>query len=175
MLIEFSKLSGLPIGMLDEARKGGEVIRVVFDHQQMKVIGFLIKAGGLFSGDKVVSLMDVVSIDRGGVVIGSAEDILAKGEIVRVGKILKKNAKLIGLRVYGKDGKFLGFLNNGVIETQTGDLVRIYVGFLWRKFIFSKSQIVEFSEKKVVIDTDSKIKKTIQNKAKVIASIPEVA
>ena len=175
MLIELSKLRGLPVGILDEARRGGDVVRVIFDHEQVKVIGLLIKTGGILSGERVVSLVDVVSIDRSGVVVSSSDDILEKGEIVRVGKILKKKAKLIGLRVYSKDGRFLGFLNDGVVETETGELVRIYVGFLWRKFIFAKARIIEFSEKKVVVDTDSKVKKTSQNKAKVIAGIPEVA
>lgn len=160
MLIEFSKLKGLSVGVMDEAKKVGEVSRVVFDHTQAKVIGLLVKAGGLMSREMVVSLADVVSIDVGGVVINSSDDILDKDEIVRVNTILKKNTKLVGLRVYDKENKFLGFVYDGVLETDTGNLMRLYVRYLWRRYIFSSKQIVELNEKRVVVNTDAKIKKT---------------
>lgn len=171
MLIELSKLKGLPVGVLDESRKAGVVLGVVFDHSQAKVIGFLIKAGSFLGVQKVVSLSDVVAIDAGGLVINSSEDVLGKNEIVRVGAILKKNAKLVGLRVYDKGKNFLGFLNNAVIETQTGDLVRIYVGFLWRRLVFSRKQIVELNEKRIVVNADPKVKDT----AKAVAGAVEPA
>lgn len=173
MLIEISKLKGLPVGVLDEARKGGNVTRVIFDCKQVKVIGFLVKISGFFAGEKVISLVDVVSIDQNGVVVRCADAMLARGEIVRIEEILKKNAKLIGLRVYGKDGKFLGFVSDAVVETQTGDLLRIYVSFLWRRYIFPITKIIKFSEKRVIVDTNSRVK--IKEAAKNVLGVPEVA
>ena len=162
MLIELTKLKGLSVGVMDESKKGGEISQIIFDFSQSKVIGFLVKTGGFFSSEKVVSLPDVVSIDRDGAVINTSDDILEKDEIVRVDTILKKNAKLVGLRAYDRAGVLLGFVYDGVFETDTGDLTRLYVGRLWKKYIFSRNRIFDLNEKKVVIDTDSKIKDSVK-------------
>lgn len=171
MLIELSKLKGLPVGIMDEARKGGEVLRAVFDFSQIKVIGLLIQSAGIWGRGKVVALDDVVAVDSSGVVIRSEDDILEREEIVRVDKILKKKTKLIGLRAYNKEGGFLGYVYDGVIDVQTGDLMRIYVKFLWRKYIFGRSQIIELNEKKVVFDTNAKISEGIET----VSSVAETA
>jgi len=168
MLIELSKLKGLPVGVLEESRKAGTVSKVIFDHSQAKIIGFLIKTNSFWGLQKVVSLSDVIVIDESGLVINSSEDILEKDEVVRVGALLKKNAKLVGLRVCNKEERFLGFLNDAVIETQTGNLVRIYAGFLWRKFIFSQKQIIKLDEKRIVVDTESKVKDTAKAVARAV-------
>ena len=168
MLIELSKLKGLPVGVMDEARKGGEVSRVIFDYAQIKAIGLLIRPDGIWNREKVVSLSDIVSIDAGGAVIRSGDDIVERGEIVRIDEILKKKSNLIGLRAYNKESSFLGYVYDGVIESQTGDLVRVYVRFLWRKYIFGRSQIIKIDEKKVVFDTNAKISEGVE-------AVPRVA
>jgi len=160
LLVEISKIKGLPVGVMSESRKGGETSGVVFDHAQGKVIGFTVKGAGMFSAERVISLSDVVSVDQQGVVVRSSDDIIEKAEIVRIDQILRKKTKLIGMRVYGTNKRFLGYVYDAVIESQGGDLVRIYVRFLWRKFIFSREQITAINERRIVVDTDAKILNT---------------
>ncbi len=157
MLLELSKLKGLPLGIMDEGRRGGEILRALFDPEQVKIIGFLIKTENFWGQNKIVALSDVIAIDGSGAVVNSSDDILDIRDIVRVERILKDKIKLVGLRAYDKKNNFLGYVYDGVADSQTGDLVRFYVKFLFRKYIFGRSQVVKADDKKIVFDTDSKI------------------
>ncbi len=162
MLLEVSKVVGLPVGFMEEGRRGAQVSDIVFDPSQMKIIGFLAKGGGFWSSEKVIALSDVLEVDAGGVAINSVDDLLDKEEIVRVGELLKKKTHLLGLRVYDKEEKYLGRVYDGVFEAETGYLFRIYVKNIWRKYIFERKQINSIDNKKIVIDTENTIKDRVK-------------
>lgn len=153
MLIELSKIVNSPVGALDQGKKVGTVKRVIINPDEGKVIALAIQTG-LLREMKVASFIDVVEIDNNGVVISSPEQLLDLDDIIRVKELLRVRFDILGLKVVDQRGKFLGFVSDAVIDSQTGNLCRIYVGFLWRNYIFIKKQIINIELNKITVDVE---------------------
>ena len=156
MLIELSKLQNSPVGSFDEGGLIGTIRQVVIDKDDAKVIGFAIKLSGIFSPVRVASIQDVVDIDQAGVVLRSAESLVDKDEVVRISQILKLNFKLMGLKAFSKEGKYLGRVYDALVDSNTGDIMRIYVKHLFADYVFERSQIDEITLKMVKLRTEKR-------------------
>jgi len=167
MLIELSKLVGMPVGSLNEGAFVGSVRQTVISPGDAKLIGFTIKIGSIFSKILVVSFQDVVDIDQGGVVINSRDNLVEKEEIVRVGEILKHKFNLIGLKAVSKDKQNLGRVQDAVVETQSGDILRLYTSRMYQNRVFERSKIDKITWREVVLNCES------EEKAKEKATVPE--
>jgi len=167
MLLEFSILNQLPVGSFEEGGLIGKVAKTIFSKSEGRVLGFLVKLPGVFSGQKIASFEDVISIDQAGVVVRSSESLVDKNEIVRVNEILKSNFSLLGLKAVAKDKKNLGRVSDALIDTDSGELMRLYVKHFFSSLVFERSQIQEITLKNVVLkaEREEKAKKPIENLA----------
>lgn len=148
-------MEGMAVGALDEGVKIGAVRRIVVNPESIKLIGFVIKSGTVLAAIKAVSFLDVVDIDRNGIVIRSRDSLVEIGEVVRIGELVKKRFSLIGLPVRTKDKKNFGRVIDAVVETTTGDILRIYTKYLFRDLVFERSQIQKVTLGEVVVKDDS--------------------
>jgi len=174
MLIDLSKLNNLPVGSFEAEEKVGKVLRPLLNPDEGRVIGFAVLTRELLPKLKVLSIQDVVDIDRNGLVIRSADSLVDSKEIVRIAEILKKKFDLIGLKTYFKSGEKLGKVSDAVIESQTGDVTRIYVGSLFKSFAFEKSKIFEITWTKVLIKDEKNQKSKVRPRV-VPSELPEPA
>lgn len=156
MLLELSKIKNIPVGVMDEQKAVGSVEAPVIFADDAKVIGFLVRLKGIMSQKKVVSFADVVDLDGKGLVINSADNLLAIDEILRIKDILKQGFKLIGLPAKTKNKKYLGRITDSVIETTSGDIIRIYVKNLLDERIFERSMIHDIKPKEVILTFDDR-------------------
>lgn len=141
----------MPVGALEEAKMVGKVHRLAVDPAEQKLIGFTVKTGGYFSKVYSVSISDVIDIDKNGVVISSTEALVPSYEIVRMNDILAKKFSIIGLRVVTRSGEKVGKVENVVIDTNTGDILRVYTTTFARRRVFERSQIEEITFLEVII------------------------
>lgn len=172
MLLELSKTKGIPVGVMDEQKAVGIVQAAVIFADEAKVIGFLVKPKGILTPKKVVSFQDVVGIDPKGLVINSADNLLPTDEVLRIKEILKSGFKLIGLPARTKNKKYLGRITDVVIETISGDIIRLYVRNLLDERIFERSMIHDIKPKEVILTFDNR-KKVVKKEA--VANAQKVA
>jgi len=151
MLIELLIFSKMPVGALEEAEMVGKIHRLAIDPKEQKLIGFTVKTGGYFSKTHSVSMTDVVDVDKNGVVINSRQSLLPNDEIVRMNEILKKKFSIIGLKVITKSGEKIGRVEDAVIDTNSGDILRIYTSSFAKRRIFERSQIEKMTFLEVVV------------------------
>lgn len=154
MLIELLNFSKMPVGALEEAEMVGKVHRLAVDPGEQKLIGFTVKTGGYFSKAYSVSMSDVVDVDKNGVVINSRDSMLQNDEIVRMSDILKKKFSIFGLKVLSKSGEKIGKVEDVVIDTNTGDIVRIYTTAFTKRRVFERSQIEKMTFLEIIVKQD---------------------
>lgn len=155
MLIELSELNDKQVGSLEEGSLVGRVEKVIINPGEIQIIGLLVKVPGFLSRPKAVSFLDVVDIDASAVVIRSADSLVDSSEIVRLQKLIKYKFNFIGLPVKDKSGKVLGRVNDAVVETAGGDIVRIYVRNMFNDRVFERALIKKVTLKEVVISENS--------------------
>lgn len=168
MLIEISKVRGLPTGAIDEGALIGTVKQAVVSPEAARVIGFLVKIKGLFRGQKVISFQDVVDIDTQGLVINSRDNLVSENEIVRIKELVDSRFSLIGLSARTKNKKYLGRVSDAVIESTSGDIIRVYVKYFWDERIFERSMIHEIKKDEIILTFDDK--KKVKKKQAVMAA-----
>ena len=156
MLIELSKYKNMVIGALDEGALVGRVKVALVDPDHGKIIGFLVKEKGLFGPSKVVSILDVIDVEKRAMVINSRASLVDKNEIVRIAKILKFKFNLLGLPARTKDGQMLGRITDAVINSQTGEIIRVYTQFLMQRRVFERSKIEEITWQEILLSTDDR-------------------
>jgi sporulation protein YlmC with PRC-barrel domain len=156
MLLELSKLQNLSVGSFDEGDLIGVVKKVIIDKEDANVIGFVVKRHGFFGAIKAASFQDVVDIDRAGIVLRSAEALVDQNEIVRIAQIISSKFNLIGLRAISKEKKYLGRVYDGLIDSTTGDITRLYVKHLLNEYVFERNQIDEITNTEVRLKTEKR-------------------
>jgi sporulation protein YlmC with PRC-barrel domain len=167
MLIELSILNQLPVGSFDEGGLIGKVLRTIISRKDGRVLGFVVKKMGFFGETKIASFEDIISIDQVGIVIRSSESLVDKEEIIRIGEILKEKFDLIGLKAVAKNKANLGRVADALVNTDTGDIMRVYVKKFFKDYVFEHSQIEEITLKNIVlhIERKEKAKKPIKGLA----------
>jgi len=157
MLIELSKLEGMPVGALEEGALAGRVWKVLVAPDELKVVGLAVRTGRLswlWPKILVVAFVDVVDIDKNGVAVKSRESLTEPDEIVRLKEILKYKFSLLGLPAVSKSGERLGRVTDALAETDTGALSRLYVRKFLDSRVFERAQVVKMNYKKVVLEVE---------------------
>jgi uncharacterized protein YrrD len=173
MLVELSRLKGMPVGALEEGVLLGNIEKVIINPDDIRLIGLLVKPRGFFKEPKAVSFLDVVDVDSSAVVIRSAEGLVAADEIVRLGNLLKYKFEFIGLPVRNKQKKNIGRVTDAVVETASGDVLRIYVHSLMSDRVFERSFVEKVTLKEVIV-RDSEGRR-VKSGARAEAAAPKIA
>jgi len=148
----------MTVGALDEGVLVGRVQQVLVEPSEMKVVGLLIREKGLFGKFKVISILDLIDVEPAAVVINSRQNLVEEKEIVRIGKILKYKFNLIGLPAMTKSMKILGKVTDAVIDSQSGEIVRLYTRYFLQNRVFARSQIEKITWKEIILSVDERKK-----------------
>jgi len=137
MFLEAKKLIGLPLAAEDIQAKVGEIAQIVIDPENGRLLGFLVKTGGLFSPTLALSIVDVRAWDPNGLVTGSIENLVPSKEIIRLQNVLEKKIDFLKMSAKTESGKGLGIVENLLIDTDTETVTKYYL-----KDLLGKSRVL---------------------------------
>jgi len=154
MFIEAKKLIGLPVAAMDTQSKVGKIRQVLIDPQNGRLLGFLVSTGELLATKKVLSVIDIKEWDPNGLVVSSIEDIIGKGEIIRIKEILKNKIFILGMKAVTESGKSLGEVEDILLDTDTESVVKYYLKDLMQSRVFPAEKVVKI-EKEIIFSDDT--------------------
>ena len=153
MFIEASKLINLPVAAMDISSKIGTIREVLIDPENGRLLGFLIKTGGILGSPKVLSAVDIREFDPNGIVTDSIDNIVPAKEIVRINEVLTKNILVLSMKAKTQSGKRLGIVENFLLDTDTQSVVKYYLkDLVGGSRIFPADKVVKID--KEIIFTD---------------------
>lgn len=153
MFIEAKKLIGLPVAALDTQSKVGEIHQVLIEPENGHLLGFLVSTGEFLGAKKVVSVIDIKEWDPNGLVVNSVEDIISKGEVVRIKEVLRKKIFILGMKAVTDTGKSLGSVDDILIDTDTESIVKYYLKDLMGSRILPQEKVIKI-DKEIVFSED---------------------
>jgi len=151
MLIEFSKIRGLPIFEIVNQTHIAELADFFIDQDEGKIEAAIAKTRGLIRHLKFISAKEIVELSKSALIIQNEESLVAPAEMVRLHKKYKKRAKIIGEKVFTKRGQYLGVVNDYVIENSSFSITRIYLKKLFDQRIIHSSSIVKIEHNKIIV------------------------
>lgn len=152
-MIEAKNLINLPIASEEDQEKVGEIIDIVIEPENGRVLGFLVKAGGMFSTVKALSVVDVRDWDPNGIVTRTFENIVEPKEIIRLNELYEKKIILLNMKAKTESGKSLGKVENYLIDTETEMVVKYYLkDLLGNTRVLSNDKVIEITDEVVFLD-----------------------
>ena len=162
MLIEYSKIVGLPVFDLETQEQLTQVVDLIIDEDNVSVKAFLVQKSGFFAKKQIVVFKEIVDLSKQAVLIHNANNITDPNEIVRIGKKMNLRARIIAEDVVTKNGEKVGKVYDYVIDSETGGLIRLYVKRFFDEKIIHSSAIEKIERNKITIkDNFEKTKSTI--------------
>ena len=175
MLVANSRLIGTPVLSMHSAGPIGTISAPIVDPDTLKIIAFYL-AGPLIKGD--ANILDVKSIreySKYGMVIDSIDELVAKDDVVKIGKIIDLNFDLIDLKVETKKGSKLGKVSDFTATDNDFTLQQLIVkrplvkSFLDPELTIPRKEIVEVTDYKIIVKDEEK---TIKKKAATEEFVP---
>lgn len=121
-MIRGRELIGMPVFSLDNGREVGTVRNLIFHPEHRRVIGFILREGGLLRDPEVVSFDQVETIGPDTIVLRRESDKVVPS--IEVGPVeLKESFNLTGRKVITDHGHDLGTIYDLLIEETTGEVM----------------------------------------------------
>ena len=117
-----SSIIGLKILTRDEAADLGKVQDLIFDHNSDEVLALVVSGADLFGliDAKVIPWNQITSIGPDTVMVQSRDSEMKAHADERVGRIMDREHKMSGTRVYTDDGKDLGSFADMYVDEVSG-------------------------------------------------------
>jgi uncharacterized protein YrrD len=111
---------GKPVISYESGEKVDNIIDLIFDQNDNRLLGFLVSEGGWFSDAKVLPLYLVKAIGIDAIIIPSDTAISPSRNYADIDRILEHNNILNGTRIMTTDGRNLGKLIDFYFDETTG-------------------------------------------------------
>jgi uncharacterized protein YrrD/pyrimidine deaminase RibD-like protein len=113
---------GKPIITYDSGKKIDNIIDLIFDQNENRLLGFLVEEGGLFSRGKVLPLHLVKAIGVDAIIIPDRAAIAPARNYANMHDVLENKHVLNGTRIMTTDGRNLGKLIDFYFDETTGKI-----------------------------------------------------
>lgn len=157
-LILATDILRLPIAALGLQGRVGKVKDVLIDAERGIFEGVTVTVDWL-AKPKFVAVADIFAIDERGITVKSPDDVVDLGEVLRAKAIFESKFRMIGLAVVTQSGKRLGKITDLVISTQTGRVVKFYVGSFLSDRVIPWEKVIKVERKKMIVDDDFELAK----------------
>lgn len=174
MLVYASKLIGAPILSMQSAGPIGVITDLVVDPNTLKILAFRIK-GPLVKTANILDVKSVREYSKYGLVVDSIDELVEKGDIIKVSEIIDLNFDLNGLKVETKKKTKLGHVIDFTVTSEDFNVKQIIVkrplvkSFLDSELIIPRSEITEVTDYKIIVKDEEK---TIKEKAETTEFVP---
>lgn len=168
MLLNSTKLAGCPVLSLHLGGPIGRVTSEIVDPEDLKIIAFNVNGPQTGDGEHgdILEVRSVREYSSLGMIIDSIDDLVSKGDVIKLDKIIDLNFDVIGLDVKTKKGTKLGKISGYTFEPESMQIMQLIVkrplmkSFLDPELIIGRSQIKEVNDYEIIVkDEEEKIKK----------------
>jgi uncharacterized protein YrrD len=119
-MIRASELAGRPVIDIDAAEKMGTIEKLILDPDGRRVAGFVIVQGGGFPGNKEHTTIPASAVHAiGPDALTIKRDETGSADIARL-EALPRGSDVIGRKVVTQDGRYLGKVDDVLIENVDG-------------------------------------------------------
>jgi len=158
MLLNGLSLRGIPVMSLhlgDEISRTGEPI---IDPNDLRIVAFWLD-GGQIGGEhgNILEMESVREISSIGMIIDSIDELVSRGDVIKLDKIIDINFSLIGKKVESSKGAKLGKVIDYVIDPETFTVMQLIVkrptikSFFDSELTIGRSQIKETTDHKIIV------------------------
>lgn len=159
MLHRYSEVLNLPVICANNGKMAGIVKDVLFSTETREVKALLLEHKGMEISKRLVLLKEILSLGDA-VVIDSGACVTKAGRTA-YSEAYGKNGRIIGLRIFSREGEDLGVVRDVIFDWVTGKVESVEVSDgIFQDVVRGRSLLplfgrVEFSEENVLVDREA--------------------
>lgn len=163
MLIYANSLTGTPVLSMQAAGAIGQVYSPIVDPDTLKIIAFYLVGSEVARETNILDVKSIREHSQYGIVIDSADELVAKDDVVKISKVIDLNFALPGLKVETRKGTKLGRVVDFTVTSEDYVVQQIVVkrplvkSFLDPELIIPRREIVEITDYKVIVKDEEKV------------------
>ena len=170
MLVSASKLIGTPVLSLEIGGAIGQIADIIVDPNTLKIIAFHLNGGVVpRTGANYLDISSVREYSSYGIVVDSADELIAPDDVVKLSDILNLNFSLIGLKVESKRHHKLGKVIDYTATSDNFSVQQIIVkrpaikSLIDSELTIHRREIVEITDYEIIVKDEIK---TLKERAK---------
>jgi sporulation protein YlmC with PRC-barrel domain len=122
-MIRATELAGRAVIDIDAAEKLGTIDKIILDPEGRRVAGFVVARGSRFPGNKEETIIPAAAIRAIGPDAVTVRQTAVVGSDTGRLETLPRGSDLIGRNVVSEDGRFLGKVNDVLIDRESGRII----------------------------------------------------
>ncbi|MEM4260129.1 MAG: PRC-barrel domain-containing protein [Candidatus Woesearchaeota archaeon] len=162
MLKSIKKFINLPIISIRESKKVAIAKDFIVNPLDGSIIGIIVDKKGFFVKKYlVISGLDVREISEKAIIIDDRKSVVPQKEIIQLDMILKSKIKVIGSKVFSKEGVYIGKVYDYAVD-DFFYIAKLYVNpplsnILINQFIIDAEDIIEIKKDCIIIKEKNKV------------------
>lgn len=168
MLVYSSRLIGTAVLSIQAGGPIGRISSLIVDPDNLQIIAFKLEGPGVDRRQNILDSRSIREYSKYGMVIDSADELVAKNEVIKIAEILELSFNLIGLKVETKKGSNLGKVIDYTLTPEDFITQQIIVkrptikSFIDPELTIPRQEIAEVTDYKIIVKNEEK---TIKKKA----------
>jgi len=121
-MLKGREILSLPVVTLEDRKQVGEVKDIIYDPYRKAVLGYLVENGGWLKDGKGFLHTEIIKRENDCLVIQNKGVIRGISSIPQLKEAFNKKNEIRGLRVENNEGRYIGVIQDLVIDRTTGDI-----------------------------------------------------
>lgn len=170
MLVYNSRLIGTSVLSVQASGPIGRIISSIIDPDNLQIIAFRLEGPGVDRRQNILDTRSIREYSKYGIVIDTADELMADDEVVRISKVLELNFNLIGLKVETKKGSNLGKVIDFTLTPDDFVTQQLIVkrpaikSFIDPELTIPRQEIIEVTDYKIIVKNEEKVIKKLAAK-----------
>jgi sporulation protein YlmC with PRC-barrel domain len=170
MLVYNSRLIGTSVLSVQASGPIGRIISSIIDPDNLQIIAFRLEGPGVDRRQNILDTRSIREYSKYGMVIDTADELMADGEVVRISEVLGLNFNLIGLKVETKKGSNLGKVIDFTLTPDDFVTQQLIVkrpaikSFIDPELTIPRQEIIEVTDYKIIVKNEEKVIKKLAAK-----------
>jgi len=156
MIITYNQILHLPIFAIRDQANLGRVSEIIIDNNKLSIAALVVSSSWLAKSIKVVPSTDMIELLKEAILVSNETAKIDVEEIPRIKKYIKSRLYGLGQKVFTEKGRYLGRVNDFMVESTSLEIKNFYVKHLFFERIISSSSVIEFTGRKIVIKDELK-------------------
>ncbi len=165
-----SRLIGTSVLSVQASGPIGRIISSIIDPDNLQIIAFRLEGPGVDRRQNILDTRSIREYSKYGMVIDTADELMADGEVVRISEVLGLNFNLIGLKVETKKGSNLGKVIDFTLTPDDFVTQQLIVkrpaikSFIDPALTIPRQEIIEVTDYKIIVKNEEKVIKKLAAK-----------
>lgn len=170
MLVYNSRLIGTSVLSVQASGPIGRIVSSIIDPDNLQIIAFRLEGPGVDRRQNILDTRSIREYSKYGIVIDTADELMADDEVVRISEVLELNFNLIGLKVETKKGSNLGKVIDFTLTPDDFVTQQLIVkrpaikSFIDPELTIPRQEIIEVTDYKIIVKNEEKVIKKLAAK-----------